>query len=83
MEKESLIKQYGQRILVAKEDIKYCQDRINTLEGFTETCPLCNELGKLEIGHSFRDGTKYMTCYLCNGKGKITKIRLNNYKGIE
>ena len=80
MSKETRIQEYRERIQKAENEIKFCNNEIDELSGLTKICPNCEGEGKIMTVHRTFSPHGYMSCYLCRGKGKITKEVLQIYK---
>ncbi len=79
MNKEDMILKLRTRIEIANAEIEFCNNEINELNGLIEICPNCEGEGKIMTVHRTFSPHGYMSCYLCRGKGKITKETLQIY----
>lgn len=70
------------RIQKAENEIEFCNNEINELNGFTEICPHCNGEGRFMTVHRTFSHHSYTSCYICGGKGKVTKETLEIYNKI-
>lgn len=79
MDKEIKIKEYIERIHKAKQEIEFCNNEIDKINGLTEICPHCKGEGKFMSIHRFMGNHSYINCHICRGKGKITKEELDEF----
>ncbi len=73
MTKEEEVEHYLNRINKAKMEIKFCEEEINMLNGYTETCPHCRGEKRFIKIHRMFGSHVYANCFYCKGKGKVTK----------
>lgn len=71
------IQLHKSKIERAKAEIKYHEDAILILEGKTEVCPYCDGEGKIMIVHRFMGPHKYISCRVCLGSGKVSKVAVH------
>ena len=62
------------------KEIEYYTKEILRCEGKVHECEHCKGEGRFKTGHSFNRGPIYTKCIVCNGIGKVTKERLEEYR---